>query len=266
MRGFRWSMVMMLGLCLSAPALLHADSTSATQFVQKGVEALELGDPEAMHQARNYYEQALQADRTHYEAAWRLSEVSYYLWEAAEGWEEGEGSKRQALLEHSRIGVQAGRLAQRIEPDGVEGIFWLAANLGIWGLSNGVLDSLAQVPEILRLSERCMEVDPEGRFERGSCYRIAGALHTRLPGFPISVGDREKALEFLQQSLVHGGDYGINRNLLAELHLARRQVEQAIRELEDNLAMMESRKPHDYFDRRDTARAKSLLEKAQSRL
>ena len=262
----RYSLVVTALICSLLPAASQADSSTAEQLVRKGVAALELGNPKAMHEARGFYERALQADRTSYEAAWRLSEVSYYLWEAADGWNDHEGSKRQALLDHSRIGVQAGRLAQRTQPDGVEGLFWLSANLGIWGLTNGVLDSLAQVPEILRLSERCMARDPEGRYERGSCYRIAGALHTRIPGFPVSVGDRNKAEEYLRQTLVHGADYGINHNLLAELLLARRRVEQAIAVLEANLVMMKARTPHDYFDRRDMARAQVLLERAKARL
>ncbi len=259
---------MLLGLATAivlaaTPGQVGAQDAAA--LVRQGVSVLELGNQEAMLQAKAFYEEALRADSRNYEAAWRLSEVSYYLWEAASGWDTNEGSKQAKLLAYSKHGAQAGRLAQQINADGVEGLFWLSANLALWGMSNGVLDSLAQVPHILKYTQRCIELDPEGNFERGGCYRIIGGVYTKLPGFPVSVGDRGKAEEYLKRSLVKGGDYGINHNLLAEVYLATGDIAKAVKVLEGNIARLEKRS-RTYLDSRDLKRARTLLETARARL
>lgn len=227
-------------------------------FVARGVAAFKLGDLKAMRTAKVAYEQALKADPKNYDAAWHLAETSYYLWEAASGWDNAYGNKQDFLLDISKYGVQAGRLAVKLKPDGVEGLFWLSATLGIWGLTNGPLDSMGQVPAILEYTKRCIEVDPEGAFERGGCYRIIGAVYTQLPGFPVSIGDKQKAAAYFEKSLVRGGGYGINYNLYAELLLARGDAAGAKAMLEKGLAVMRPRKPYDYYDRRDIKRAEDL--------
>lgn len=232
---------------------------SADDYVKQGVAAFKLGDMKAMRDAKVLYEKALKADPKNYDAAWHLAETSYYLWESAAGWSTAYGNKQNMLLDLSRYGVQAGQLAVKLKPDGVEGLFWLAANMGIWGLTNGPLDSLAQVPQLLKILAKCAEVDPQGKFERGSCYRITGALYTQLPGFPVSIGDKKKAEEAFQTSFIHGGGYGINHTLFAELQTARGDHKKAREVLEKALAMMRARKPLDYYDKRDIKRAEDLL-------
>jgi tetratricopeptide (TPR) repeat protein len=255
----------LVALCLALFAAEPVAAQSGAPLVRQGVAALELGNPQAMEKARGFYEEALRVDGANYEAAWRLAEVYYYLWEAAAGWESGEGAKRKVLLDLSRQGVNAGRLAQHIKPEGVEGLFWLSANLGIWGLTNGVLDSLAQVGSILQYTERCIELDPEGVFERGGCYRVAASVYSRVPGFPISVGDRRKAQRYFEASMKRGGDYGINFNLWAEHYLATGNIDEAVATLEKGMAIMQRRGEKTYFDRRDGQRARELLKQAQAR-
>lgn len=236
---------------------MHAESSA--DLVAKGVAALRLGDEAAMLEAKSYYEKALKADPKNYTAAWRLAEVCYYLWEKYSGWESGLASKQEKLLSIAKLGAQAGQLAIKLNPDGVEGLFWYSAVLGVWGLTNGPLDSLTQVPVILQVTKRCIELDPQGDFERGGCYRVAGAVYTQVPGFPISIGDKKKAEELFQKSFIRGREYGINHNLYAELLIAKGDFEGAERVLNANLAMLRKRKPYDYFDRRDIKRAEDLL-------
>jgi tetratricopeptide (TPR) repeat protein len=236
-----------------------ARAETAGDYVKQGVESFKLGDLRAMRDAKVLYEKALKADPTSYDAAWHLAETSYYLWESAAGWSTAYGKKQELLLDLSMRGVQAGRLAVKLKPDGVEGLFWLAANMGIWGLTNGPLDSLGQVPQLLSVLQKCAEVDALGKFERGSCWRITGALYTQLPGFPVSIGDKKKADEAFQKAMLNGSQYGINHTLYAELHIARGDTKRARETLEKALEMMRARKPYDYYDKRDIKRAEDLL-------
>ncbi len=261
-RRFRLLLAAVLVCALPAAA----EAQSAQDYVRQGARIFKPGDTKAMDEARVLFERALKLDPKNYEAAWRLAEVSYYQWESAAGWETDSGKKEQKLLDISRYGVQAGRLATQINPRGVEGLFWVSANLGLWGLINGPLDSLAQVPQILAYTKTCFEVDPEGRFERGGCYRIIGAVHTHLPGFPVSIGDRNLAAEYFEKSMRQGAGYGINHTLRAELLMARGEYAQAVKALEAAIRMMEPRKPHDYFDRRDLKRARDLLAIARGKV
>ena len=257
----------LVGVCLLIlAAAAPARAQSADDYVKQGVAAFKLGDLKAMRDAKVLYEQALKADQTNYDAAWHLAETQYYLWESAAGWSSAYGSKQDLLLDLSKRGVQAGQLAVKLRPGGVEGLFWLAANMGIWGLTNGPLDSLAQVPQLLKVLAKCAEVDPQGKFERGSCFRIIGALYTQLPGFPVSIGDKQKAEEAFQKSFINGSGYGINQTLYAELHIARGDYKKARDVLEKALTVMRARKPYDYYDRRDMKRAEDLLKIVDSKL
>lgn len=253
-----------IGILFSLAGAAGAAET-AESYLKEGIANFKLGDEAAMKKAKRLYEKALKLDNKNYDAAWRLAEVGYYLWEAYAGWDAGRGEKQAYLLETAREGVQAGRLAIKLKPDGVEGLFWLSADLGVWGLTNGVIDSLSQVPHVLKHTERCIELDPQGKFERGGCYRIAGAVYTQLPGFPVSIGDKKRAALYFQKSYIKGGEYGINHNLHAELLLLGGGTDLAIEVLEKNLAMMRGRKPYDYYDRRDMKRAEDLLKLARSK-
>ena len=80
------------------------------------------------------------------------------------------------------------------------------------------MKSLALVAPIKKLAERAAELD-EGYFY-GAAWRVLGRLYHQAPGFPISVGNKKKALECLEKALKLGPKFYLNHLFLAELYIA----------------------------------------------
>ena len=74
---------------------------------------------------------------------------------------------------------------------------WKGALLGSWALEKGLLKALTQLKEIKRSFEKSMELDQNflwGDRLIGRCYRDA-------PGWPLSYGDNDKAIEYFEKAM-----------------------------------------------------------------
>jgi tetratricopeptide (TPR) repeat protein len=176
-----------------------------------------------------------------YEVEWKFSKYSYFLGKSLEDENEAE-----AILEK---GLEAGRIASRVEPDKPDGHFWLAANLGELSKLSPVTVGIKSVDDIREAVNKVVELDPA--YQSGSSYAALGQLEmkTRLYG-----GDAEKAVEYLEKGVEIGPDNAMVRADLVEAYLAVRRDADARRQIEALLKM----EPHpDYRPEHAEAVAKA---------
>ncbi len=174
------------------------------------------------------FSKAADASPKDYDLRVRTSQLAFYAWRL-----EKESNKRR--LGYARICVKYAKEAIQIRPDGAEGWHWLGAGLGLAGLTRGVLNSLQLIPEIKRAFEKSAELNPA--YLDGSALGQLGRVHTVLPGFPVSIGDHVKAMEYVLQARKRAPNQTLYNLYIADLLWAAGRNEEAIAELRKIPAM-----------------------------
>lgn len=164
------------------------------------------------------------ADSPHaYESCWRLARG--YWWLA-----DHRPSRRQAYLE---AGVQAAEKAIALCPDAIEGHYWLGACAGLLAADRNDLSSLALVDQSKKEMERVAEMDPEN----GLAQYTLGVLYRKAPGWPFSIGDKQKALDYAREAVRCRPDVVLTHIGLAEVLLDLNRKQEAREILEHALQM-----------------------------
>lgn len=70
-----------------------------------------------------------------------------------------------------------------------EGYYWKSANIGRWGQTRGVLNSLFRAPDMRDLLEQAIAIDPD----HGDSYFVLAQLYAKVPGV-ISFGNNAYAV------------------------------------------------------------------------
>lgn len=185
-------------------------------------------------------------DEGDYGAHWKLARSLHYLGETLP-----EAGERDASYSE---GIAAGQSAVRVNAAGVEGHYWLGANLAGRTELQGVIGDLAAAGDVRREMEAVVAAD-EG-YERGGAYLHLARVEMELPR--VLGGDRKRAVELLEKGLKFGADNAALRLQLAKAFLAARRREDAHRELQTILTM----EPHPEYvpeHRRAAAEAGRLL-------
>jgi len=107
-----------------------------------------------------------------------------------------EGASKEDLLLHFEQGQSYGRQSIAIAGQKPESYFWTSSNLGMWGQTKGVLDSLAKAKEMRSLLFEAIEIEADF----SDAYYILGQLYSAVPGL-ISFGDMDKAVNLARQSV-----------------------------------------------------------------
>jgi tetratricopeptide (TPR) repeat protein len=115
-------------------------------------------------------------------------------------------------------GVEYGEEAVKINENSLEGNFWLAVNYGMYGNEKGILKSLSLIKPIQRCAERVIEIDES--YFYGGPWRVLGRLYDKVPGWPVSIGDKRKALECFEAALEFGPKFYLNHLYIAECYLS----------------------------------------------
>lgn len=151
-----------------------------------------------LRKALNIYRQVLEIDPEHTHALNRLSLGYYMLAEAYLDYED----KKEAYQEGFNYGVRSlrtnpefrslhnekGFSALKNLPDSVNnahGLVWAAANLGMLAEWNGVMESLSNLPALVSLNRRVLEIpDAEGYLKstaHSALGSVSGEVLTRMP-------------------------------------------------------------------------------------
>ncbi len=123
-----------------------------------------------------------------YHLQWRLARALYYVGDSTDG-----GAK----IPHFERGIEAGRRAVSIQPNAVEGHFWLAANYGGYSEEKGAFKALQMVGKIRSEMETVLRIDD--RYHHGGAYLALGEMDRQLPR--IIGGNNRRAISRLEQGL-----------------------------------------------------------------
>lgn len=185
---------------------------------------------------------------TNFEVVWRTARLNYTL-----GDKTTDATEREKAF---REGIEAGETAVRVEPQRVEGHFWLGANQGGYAQARGPLYGLSAAEGLRKEMETVLRLD-EG-FQGGSAFMVLGRLDLELPS--MLGGDPKRALETLERGIKYGENSGLYRLRLAEAYIRNKRMNDAREQINSILNMT----PHPAFvpeHKEAVAKARELLEK-----
>src|SRR5712692_336138 len=229
-----------LGLCLAAVSLLFlvtscrkevaagSDNSPTRPAAEVIAEADTLysgrGDLKKVRQGLIALRHAQATEAENYDLAWRLAKFDYYL-----GSHSPDDAEREKTF---REGIEAGKLAVRLQDGKADGHFWLGANYG-GNAQISTLAGLAEIEDIKREMEAVLKLD-EG-YSAGSAYMVLGQVYLEAPR--LLGGDRQKAIEYFQKGLRLGPNNSLLRWHLAQAYAEANRKEDARKEIEGLLAM-----------------------------
>lgn len=149
------------------------------------------------------YAKLAQANPADIEPRLKAAQLCYYAWRL-----EDKDNKRR--IDIAKLAVKMGKEAIAINPKHPGGHLWAGAGLAMIGLPRGVLNSLQLVPEGKAYFEASIKLDPT--YLNGMAYTLMGHAYHVVPGFPISIGDKKRAQEYLAKA--RQSDPGSSMNLL----------------------------------------------------
>lgn len=138
-------------------------------------------------QALNALEGQVQSGAQRAEVYWRLAQATL---QEGDG-REDDGLTGDPLLAIFTTGEQWAQRAIDADPTNHLGYYWASANIGRWGQTKGVLDSLFRAPEMRDMLRQAVTMEPE----HADSYYVLGRLYNQVPGV-ISFGNIEYAVSF----------------------------------------------------------------------
>ena len=168
--------------------------------------------------------QAQAEDQANYDLAWRLAKFNYYL-----GAHSPNADERDKAFHD---GIEAGKLAVKLQDGKPDGHFWLGANYGLSAKAS-VLSGLSEFDDIKNEMETVLKLD-EG-YQNGSAYLGLGQLYLEAPG--LLGGDTQKAIQYLEKGLKFGPDNALLRAKLVAAYTEAHRNDDARKQMDALLAM-----------------------------
>ena len=159
-----------------------------------------------------------------YDLAWRLAKFDYYL--ASHTSDDTERDKA------FREGIEAGKLAVKLQDGKPDGHFWLGANYG-GSAKVSMLTGLSEIDEIKHEMEAVLKLD-EG-YQAGSAFMVLGQVYLEAPR--LLGGDTQKAIDYFQKGIRFGPNNALLRWHLAQAYADANRKEDARREIDTLLTM-----------------------------
>jgi len=200
------------------------DSQSAATYISQSDQFYsQREDLIRLHQGVVLLRQAITADPSNYDAAWRLAKFNYYLATHVEGTQSAQAF---------RAGIEAGKTAVQLQGDKPEGHFWLGANYG-GSLESETISGLATVEDVRKEMETVLKIN-EG-YQDGSAYMVLGLVDLKAP--KIVGGDPQRAVTEMEKGLRFGNGNAFLRFHLAEGYQAIGRTADARQQLNTILSM-----------------------------
>jgi hypothetical protein len=199
---------LILGLWLAAARLATAGESGTNDFAARA-EA-------EFTRARNHF----QSDTNNATAAWEFARAGYQFADFI------SNSTEHAAV--ARAGVIASRQAVTLEPDSAPAHYYLGLNLGQLARTE-TLEALILVRQMEREFKTAARLD--GHFDYAGAERYLGILYRDAPGWPVSIGSRHAAREWLELANQLAAEYPENHLNLVESHLQWQERADARREL-----------------------------------
>jgi hypothetical protein len=176
-------------LCLFSLLLFLAVSPLFGDFGDILVEADNLHHQEEYIQGRQFLESSLSQAGSGAERAelyWRLARAVLNLGDEAED----AGATEEELLKLFEEGEALADKAIEADPGNHLGYYWKSANIGRWGQTKGILNSLFKAKPMKELLEQALDADAG----HADSYYVLGQLYEQLPGKPLSFGKKDYAV------------------------------------------------------------------------
>jgi len=200
---------------------------------------------------------SFQADAGNPTNVWRFGRASFNYAELS--------TNATVRAEVARAGIAASQQLLAREPKSAQGHYYLALNSG--ELADALAPSMTSyklVHEIERELKTTAELDEKLDFAGPA--RCLGLLYRDAPGWPVSIGSKRKAHEWLDRAAALAPDYPENQLNLAETHLQWHQRDEARKFLEKLAAVwpvaqtnyageIPEKDWHDWTTRREAVRA-----------
>ena len=133
-------------------------------------------------------ERALASDGGNYQWLWRAARVYYYV---------GDEAGKNEKLGYFQKGIDIAQRAITVQPNAVEGHFWLGANYGGYSEEKGALKALQTVKKIRAEMETVLRLND--RYCDGGAYLALGEMDRELPR--IAGGSLSRAIARLEQGI-----------------------------------------------------------------
>lgn len=176
-------------------------------------------DTKRDQQALTVIEKALTSDGNNYQWLWRAARVRYYL---------GDEAKTDKL-KHFESGIGYAQRAIGLQPNAVEGHFWLGANYGGFSEVKGAFSALATVKKIRAEMETVLRLN--AGYEDGRAYLALGELDRQLPR--ILGGNLKRAITRLETGIKSAPHNLEMKWALAQAYQEDKRKEDARRQLNE---------------------------------
>jgi len=130
-----------------------------------------------------------------YELNWQFAAILYfqgYYYERA----------KEARIAYFKRAIEHAEKAKSINPDGIDGHYWLAVSYASWSEERGILESLYYVEKVVNEISKVINTNP--KFLNGLPWIIRAKAYNFAPGWPISLGNKEKSYEDAKMALKIG--------------------------------------------------------------
>lgn len=148
--------------------------------------------PGNLDKSLHLLEKACKAEPGEYELLWRLARAYY--------WQGSQAASNQEKLAWFKKARDAAERATQSNPNGVRGYYWLAVAIGKYGQTRGILQSLFMVKPMKEALDKCLALDPKF----APAHYVLEELYRLVPGFPLSIGDKRRALEEARLAVRYG--------------------------------------------------------------
>jgi tetratricopeptide (TPR) repeat protein len=129
--------------------------------------------------------------------------------------------------------IQYAKQAISVNPDGVEGHFWLGVNYTKYGEIKGVLKALFLISPTKREMRKVIQLNDT--YEGGGAYVVLGRVYSQVPG--ILGGSDKKARQYYEKARKICPFNSLNLLFLAETYWDLKEKALALKTLEALLAM-----------------------------
>ncbi|OHD56323.1 MAG: hypothetical protein A2Y33_12000 [Spirochaetes bacterium GWF1_51_8] len=171
---------------------------------------------------------ALKENPKSYDASWQYAAICYFYGDFYL-------KDKEAKKKYFTLCKDAAWQATQINPKGIDGHYWLGVGFGMWSEANGILDSLFYADDVASEMTKVIELDPS--YFRGTPWMVRAKVYTYAPGWPLSVGDSEKAKADMKMALKYGSDYRVVYVLYSDILMHWGQWDEAMKMIDKGLAL-----------------------------
>lgn len=206
-----------VGLCILMLTAGAAAGGSNPEILAEAHSLLATKEVPNIERAIELLEAFLAQTEENSELLWSLAKAYLYLGDRSE-------DNKLNLFETGKAYADRAVAADANNP---HAYYWQGALIGRIGQTKGILNSLFMIKPLQQAMERVLEIDDQ----YADAYFVLSSLYDQAPGWPISVGNRNKALEMIEIALELDPDNPSYLVQLAKVLVSHRRRDEALQVL-----------------------------------